>query len=115
MKFTKLIPFVAFTLVAGAGTAQAQEGEAEERDKKGFLTGSFETNNIYFVKEDIEVPGQKTPDDRFGSNNYLKVDYIRSKFSAGVQLESYLPVIQDYPAEFTGTKLTNIYASWVDD
>lgn len=115
MKFTKLIPFVVFTLVAGAGTAQAQEGEAEERDKKGFLTGSFETNNIYFVKEDIEVPGQKTPDDRFGSNNYLKVDYIRSKFSAGVQLESYLPVIQDYPAEFTGTKLTNIYASWVDD
>lgn len=113
MKFTKLIPFLAFTLVSGAGFAQSQD-EAEERDKKGFLTGSFETNNIYFVK-DTDVPQQKTPDDRFGSNNYLKVDYIRSKFSAGIQLESYLPVIQNYPTEFSGTNLTNIYASWVDD
>lgn len=112
MKSTKLISLAAFMLVAGTSFAQAQE-EPEKRDKKGFLTGSFETNTIYFVK-DTKVTEQ-TPNDRFGSNNYLKVDYIRDKFTAGVQLESYLPVVYGYPTEFSGTKLTNIYASWVDD
>lgn len=34
MKFTKLIPFVVFTLVAGAGTAQAQEGRPKNAIKR---------------------------------------------------------------------------------
>lgn len=117
MKLTKLIPFVAFSLVAGAGFAQNQE-EAPERDKKGFLTGSFETNTFYYVKDTKPTNGQdKTPVDRFGSNNYLKVDYVREKFTAGIQLESYLPAAYGYEgaANYHGTKLTNIYASWVDD
>lgn len=110
MKPAKLLTLAACTLIAG--TAFAQDDEA--RDKKGFLTGSFETNTTYYVA-DGEVPNYNVPNDRFGSNNYLKVDYIRDKFTAGLQLESYLPLLYGYPTDFEGTAITNIYASWVDD
>lgn len=113
MNFVKLLPLAAFTLVAGAAFAQSDSANDGD-DKKGFLTGSFETNTIYYVADDA-VPNYNVPNDRFGSNNYLKVDYVREKFTAGVQLESYLPVLYGYPTDFSGTKLTNIYASWVDE
>lgn len=112
MNFIKLLPLAAFTLVAGAAFAQSEETNGS--DSKGFLTGSFETNSTYYVK-DGAVPNYNVPNDRFGSNNYLKVDYVREKFTAGVQLESYLPVLYGYPSDFSGTKLTNLYASWVDE
>ncbi len=52
-------------LAAASFTLSAQE--------KGYLTGSFESNDHFYVADE----GNKfTPaDDRFGSNNYLKLDY----------------------------------------
>jgi len=35
-------------------------------------------------------------DTHFGSNDYLKLDYINRKFSAGIQLEGYFPVLQGF-------------------
>lgn len=90
-----------------SGTAAAQE------QPKGYLTGSFETNTIYY--KDDKKTGAMSPNDHFGSNNYLKVDYYRGKLAVGVQLESYLPVLQSYPSELDGTKLTNYYVTWQDD
>jgi len=98
-----------FALLAAVVCA-AENGE--EKQKKGRLTGSFETNSIYYVED-----GRTTavvPEDRFGSNNYLKLDYYHGRFAAGVQAEGYLPVLQGYPTNLTKAGLSNFYASWVD-
>ena len=71
------------SLVLLSGSLAAQE--------KGYLTGSFETNDHFYV-EDLENKFKPTGD-KFGSNNYLKVDYYKGNFSAGLQLESYLPTM----------------------
>ena len=85
----------------------------EENSSKGYLSGSFETNNILYQND--SPTGAVAPENRIGSNNYLKLDYYKGKFSAGAQLEGYFPVLQDYPIELTKAKLTNYYVSWTDD
>ena len=85
----------------------------EEKSSKGYLSGSFETNNILYQNDG--PTGAVAPENRIGSNNYLKLDYYKGKFSAGAQLEGYFPVLQDYPIELTKAKLTNYYVSWTDD
>ena len=75
-------------------------------------TGSFETNTIYY-KDDSKTEAE-SPEDHFGSNNYLKLDYYQGKFAVGVQLEAYEPVLVGYPAELEKAKLTNYYVSWAD-
>lgn len=85
----------------------------EENSSKGYLSGSFETNNILYQND--SPTGAVAPENRIASNNYLKLDYYRGKFSAGAQLEGYFPVLQDYPIELTKAKLTNYYVSWTDD
>ena len=85
---------------------------AQEDNKKGYLTGSFETNTIYY-KDDSKTKAE-SPEDHFGSNNYLKLDYYQGKFAVGVQLEAYEPVLVGYPAELEKAKLTNYYVSWAD-
>ncbi len=100
-----------------AEAPQQQEQTVEEKKEKkkrnlGRLTGSFETNSIYYVQD--TRTGAIAPDDKFGSNNYLKIDYYNGKFSAGVQMEGYLPVLQGYPTNLTKVALTNYYAAWTD-
>ena len=48
---------------------------AQQDNKKGYLTGSFETNTIYY-KDDSKTKAE-SPEDHFGSNNYLKLDYYQ--------------------------------------
>lgn len=100
------------TLFALLAAVVCATENGEEKQKKGRLTGSFETNSIYYVED-----GRTTavvPEDRFGSNNYLKLDYYHGRFAAGVQAEGYLPVLQGYPTNLTKAGLSNFYASWVD-
>lgn len=82
-------------------------------NSKGYLTGSFETNSILYRPD--EKSGAITPEDKIGSNNYLKLDYYKGKFSAGLQLEGYFPVVQNYPSELEKAKLTNYYVTWQDE
>lgn len=89
----------------------AQETTVDKN--RGLLSGNFETNTIYY-KEDKES-GALVPDDRIGSNNYLKLNYTKGGFTAGAQLEAYLPVLYGYPMEFKGTKLVNYYVGWSDE
>ena len=70
----------------GVASAQTQFGE-------GQVSGSLETNSIYYMN-DSKI-GER-PEDRFGSNNYLKLDYASGRFSAGVQANAFLPVLQGY-------------------
>lgn len=88
--------------------------------EKGHLTGSLESNSIYYVKDNgLDANNSVSPDDRFGSNNYLKLDYTLGKFSAGIQLEGYLPALQGYDLGLYGNNRKAIlgikYASWQDD
>ncbi len=101
MKKLALISILALFSLA----ASAQEG--------GYLTGSFDTNDHQYVKDE----GNKfTPnEDRFGSNNYLKLDYYNKKFSAGLQLEGYYPALIGYPGELDKFAISNIYAKWSDE
>ena len=108
MTIRKETCLLALALIA-AGSVAAQEDK-----QKGYLTGSFESNSICYTKE-TEVQNAMYPDDKIGSNNYLKLDYYRGKLAVGVQLEGYFPVQQNYPVELKGAKLTNYYVTWADD
>lgn len=90
---------------------------AQIQTDKGQLTGSFESNNIYYIK-DNDLKAAVMPDDHFGSNNYLKLDYLLGRFSAGVQAEAYLPVLQGFDlgkfGDYRKFFLASKYAQWQD-
>ena len=105
-----------FTTVAAAlvlsATVFAQEKDQKERDF-GHVSGSFETNTNAYMKD--QKTNATVPDGRFGSNNYLKVDYNNRRFTAGMQLEAYAPVAVGYPNILKGAALTNYYIGWTDE
>lgn len=105
--------FILGVAAVGATTAL----HAQTRDK-GTLTGSLESNSIYYVDDSELGSAAANPDDHFGSNNYLKLDYVRGKFSAGVQLEGFFPALQgyDYGTYGNGRRaiLGSKYVAWED-
>ena len=110
MNKTRFMITVAAAFLLSA-TVFADNAEQKERSA-GYVTGSFETNtNVY--QEDLKT-NATVPDGKFGSNNYLKVDYYNSKFSAGLQLEAYTPVNVGYPSILEKAALTNYYVGWKD-
>lgn len=96
--------------------------DEESRPKRdlGHLSGSFETNSIYYVKD--KKTGAKVPKNHYGSNNFLKVDYQRGRLSAGIQLEYYPHPLVGTPAEnfesllegFGWGNLAGKYVAWTD-
>ena len=83
----------------------------------GVFSASLESNNIaYFRDNGLGVAG---PDDRFGANDYLKMDYIKGQFSAGMQIEAYLPALYGYEIGTLGTPrqfmLASKYVRWTSD
>lgn len=92
-------------LVVASSAAMAQDN--------GYLTGSFESNNHLYVNDPTNE--FQSADDRFGSNNYLKFDYYKGSFSAGMQMEGYLPAQIGYPTELQKYALSNFYLNWRDD
>lgn len=84
----------------------------QENPREGSLSGSFETNTIYYMKDN--KIGADAPFDRFGSNNYLKFDHRIGKFSAGLMYEAYLPVLQGYPVGMKNSDIVFKYASFED-
>ena len=80
---------------------------------KGQLTGSLESLDHFYVKD--EANESKYPDDRFATNNYLKLDFYKGKFSAGMQLEGYFPAVVGYPEELKKVALSNLYVNWKDE
>lgn len=98
-----------------AGTCCVAATHAQIKLGEGQLTGSFETNTIYYV--DDSVIGSEM-EDHFGSNNYLKLDYTYKNFSAGIQADAYLPALQGYElGEQPGYKkfyLSSKYIQWAD-
>ena len=52
---------------------------------------------------------------RYATNNYLKVDYYKGRFSAGLQMEGYFPTTIGYPYVQDKLTLSNLYFGFVDD
>ena len=82
---------------------------------KGHFNGSFENYSQYYMKD--EIIGASLPQDRIGSNSFLKLDYNYGKFSTGVQFESYLPPVLGYfPIPVTNqSKIVNKYFKYTED
>lgn len=73
----------------------------------GHLSGSFDSYTQFYQKD--EKINAILPQDRVGSNNFLKLDYSYKNFTAGVQFESYLPSIAGFPFTINESKLANRY------
>ena len=94
--------------------------EPKRKRNLGHLSGSFETNTIYYVED--SKTGAVVPHNSYGSNNFLKLDYQLGRFSAGVQLEYYPHPLVGTPMQgyeyvmegFSINNLTEKYISWTD-
>jgi hypothetical protein len=75
------------------------------------LTVGFESNSQYYM--DDEKTGDFTEENRFRSNNYLKIDYLISNFYFGIQAESYEPMsLLNYSPDFNQTNIALYYAGY---
>lgn len=78
----------------------------------GSLSGSFESNNIYYF-DDISTNALQ-PDNPVGSNNYLKLDYRRGPIAAGIQYEAYLAPLAGYNPLLEGNDLVFKYFQYAN-
>ena len=78
----------------------------------GQVSGSLESSSIYYTKD----KQAERPDDYFGSNNYIKVDYASGRFSAGIQMNAFMPAMIGYEELADGYKfyLASKYIQWRD-
>ena len=86
---------------------------AQKQIGEGQVSGSLESTSIYYMND--KKLG-KAPEDQFGSNNYMKVDYANGRFSAGIQANAFLPVLQGYNDYIGGKQfyLASKYIQWTD-
>ena len=98
--------FKRFTLAVGLLTLTAV-AFAQDEDRGNFSAG-LETNTTYYLNDDKS--GVMAPEGRMGSNNYLKMDYSWKGFSAGIQVEGYLPPLLGYFA--SGNNQYNMFGRY---
>ncbi len=100
------------TLLLVSVVALTLSASAQKVLGNGQVSGSFESSSIYYT------PDKKIerPEDAFGSNNYIKVDYANGRFSAGVQMNAFLPALVGYEELADGYKfyLASKYIQWRD-
>ena len=100
------------TLLVAGLLALSTSVSAQQVLGNGQVSGSIESSSIYY-SPDKKI---ERPEDHFGSNNYLKVDYSSGRFSAGVQVNAFLPALVGYDAYMDGYKfyLASKYIQWRD-
>lgn len=81
-----IISLLALATIATAG--------AQIRLGGGNLTGSLESNSIYYLNDSHPQIGER--EKAFGSNDYIKLAYYNGRWSAGLQGDAYLPVLTGY-------------------
>ena len=103
----KRLTLIFAVALATIGTASAQQVLGN-----GQVSGSLESSSIYYT------PDKKIErlEDHFGSNNYIKVDYANGRFSAGIQMNAFLPALVGYEELASGYKfyLASKYIQWRD-
>lgn len=112
-------------LLAAVSVFAIEEASAQIKAGEGQISIALESNNSYYTPdktlEDIGLikPNQRTRGN-FGSNDFLKLDYINGRFSAGIQLDGYLPGLYGYDFytyQQRDSKLTAFlskYVQWED-
>ena len=81
---------------------------AANAQSDGHLSGSLESSSLYDDEEDSPYKG-------FHSNNYLKLDYRKGRFAAGLQGEWYPSPLPGYDPALKGWGLPVKYLSWEED
>ena len=111
--------------VAVATVFAVEEASAQIKVGEGQISIALESNNSYYAPDKkleeigLVVPEKRTRGD-FGSNDYLKVDYNIGRFSAGIQVDGYLPPLYGYDFydyNIRGSKLNMFitkYVQWED-
>ena len=108
------------TLLFAGIIAIAVSASAQQTIGNGQVSGSFESSSIVYTPDNKIGPLKDSQgnlvDDKFGSNNYIKVDYANGRFSAGVQMNAFLPALVGYDAYQDGYKfyLASKYIQWRD-
>lgn len=89
MKFkVMLCILVLFFVIANHTTAQDESGNT---NKFGTLTGDFETQNSFFIRDSI-IGAANTPQydrQKFGTNNWLTLNYSIMGFDIGIRFDAY--------------------------
>ncbi|MBR2367519.1 MAG: hypothetical protein IKA81_02770 [Alistipes sp.] len=107
-----------FLLILCAVGLTAVVAEAQVAVGKGQLSGSLESNNIYYGadKKLDELGLAQRPELPFGSHDFLKLDYNLGRFSAGIQFDGYLPALDGYDIatyQQRDTKLTGFFTKYI--
>jgi len=106
-------------LTAAAADAQIRVGG------EGQLSGSVETNTIYYAKDDA-IRGTGVSgyyDEKFGSHTFLKLDYNWKGLTVGAQADVFLPTMRGFDLSDSNYRnsvdyniaLGAAYVKWVDD
>jgi hypothetical protein len=74
------------------------------------ITGNMESTMQYL--NDDTLIGANQPASQSLINSYMNVFYRQAGFKAGIRIESYLPSIQGYPNNFSGTGLGMRYVGY---
>ena len=117
--------FLLFMGVALCATFCVNEASAQIKAGEGQVSIALESNNSYYAPDKkLEDIGLVLPEKRvrgdFGSNDYLKVDYNIGRFSAGVQVDGYLPAMYGYDFYDYGQRDSKLnmfltkYVQWED-
>ena len=115
----KTLLYMMLCLVAVPCAFAGNDKAAKERKDWGYLTGSLESTNHFYV-EDVannffpSMQPQLKEGNIFATNDYLKLDYYKDRLSAGMQLEGYFPALVGYPNVLKGMSLSNLYLAWRD-
>ncbi len=85
--------------------------QANEKSKYwGNLSGSLESNTIIY--QDDTKTGAEAPDPKYGSHNYLTLNYNYNRWSAGLQLE-YIPnTLEGYEKRMQGLGMPTKFVSY---
>lgn len=79
----------------------------------GNLSGSFESNNVYYFNDN--AIGALQPENKIGSNNYMKLDYRNGNFAAGIQYEAYLGPLIGFDPLLEGNEFVFKYVQFTND
>ena len=111
--------------VALCATFCVNEASAQIKAGEGQVSIALESNSSYYMKDEVlaDIDLYKDEDRKrgnFGSNDFLKVDYTLGKFSAGVQVDAYLPALYGYDLYDYQSRKSNMtgfltkYVQWED-
>lgn len=118
--------FLLFIGVLAAATLTTNEVSAQIKVGEGQVSVALESNSSVYMADDLlkDIDLYRDEDRKrgnFGSNDFFKVDYTLDKFSAGVQVDAYLPGLYGYDLylyqqrDSKNTAFLTKYIQWEDD